>query len=256
MADFKGLISKFGFSTLLLVLGLFLLYVAATTGQNNMVLIGIVTIVVCAILISLSNAGLIRIKLVFPVIALVVLGALFFAWMDYDSVQNKLEFVKQQKYRELKVVARLMDIRDAQVTYKKVHGEYAGSFDDLINHVKYDSISVVKAMGTVPDTLTELKAVELGIVSRDTFKISVKDTLFGNNFAVDSLRYVPFSGGQEYRLQAGEIEKNKLTVKVFEAFASYDKILKGMNLSEEYVNVEEGLSVGSMTEPHIRGNWE
>ena len=256
MADFKGLISKFGFSTLLFVLGLLLLYVAASSGQNNLVLIGIGTIVLSSVLISLSNAGIITVKLVVPMVALVVLGAIFFVWLDYDSVQNKLEFVKEQKRRQLKVVDRLMDIRSAQVTYKRIHGEYAGTFDDLINHVKFDSISVVKAMGTVPDTLTELKAVELGIVSRDTMKISVKDTLFASNFPVDSLRYVPFSGGQEYKLQSGEIEKNKLNVKVFEAFASFDKILHGMNLSEEYVNIEDGLRVGSMTEPHIRGNWE
>ena len=250
------MISKFGFSTLLTVLGLLLLFVATTSGQNNLVLIGIATVVLCAVLISLSNAGIITTKFVVPMVALVILGAIAFTWLDYDSVQNKLEFVKEQKYRESKVVARLIDIRSAQVTYKRVHGEYAGTFDDLISHVNYDSISVVKAMGYVPDTLTELKAIELGIVSRDTLKISVKDTLFGKDFAIDSLRYVPYSGGQEYRLQSGEIEKNKLKVKVFEAFASYDKILNGMNLSEEYVNVEEGLHVGSMTEPHVRGNWE
>lgn len=256
MADIKGLISKFGFSSLLFILGMLLFIVAVSGGQNGYVLIGIVTIVISSVLISLSNVGIISIKLLMPIIALVVLGAAFLAWLDYDSVQNKLEFVKKQDYREAKVVARLMNIRSAQVTYKQVHREYAGTFDALINHVKFDSISVVKAMGFVPDSLTELKAVELGIVTRDTLKISVRDTLFGKNFYVDSLRFVPLSNGQEFKLESGEIERNKLKVKVFEAFASFDKILYGMDLSEEYIDVEDGLRVGSMTDPHTRGNWE
>jgi len=256
MEDIKGLISKFGFSTLLFTLGVLLFIVAVLGGQNGLVLVGIATIVICAVLISLSNSGIIRLKLVVPMVMLVIAGSLFFIWLDYDSVQNKLEFVKEQKYRESKVVSRLINIRSAQVTYKKVHGEYADSFDALIDHVKFDSLSVVKAIGFVPDTLTEMQAVELGIVSRDTLKISVKDTLFARNFPIDSLRYVPFSDGQEYKLQAGEIERNKLRVKVFEAFASYENILNGMNLSEEYIILDDGLRVGSMTDPHIRGNWE
>ena len=256
MTDFKGLISKFGFAGFLLLIGILLFVVAMNGGQNGLVLGGIVAVIVSAVLISLFNAGILKLNTLLIFIAVVFAGAAYFAWLDYDSVQNKLEFVKVQKYRESRVVERLMDIRTAQTSYKKLYGAYAGNFDALIAHVKNDSMPVVKAIGFVPDTLTELKAVELGIVTRDTLLISIRDTLFPRNYAIDSLRYVPFSEGQEFKLEAGEIEKNKLMVKVFEAFASNDKILKGLNLSEEYIDLNDGLRVGSMTEPHTRGNWE
>ncbi|MEQ8324136.1 MAG: hypothetical protein RIC15_08755 [Vicingaceae bacterium] len=256
MADFKGILSRFGFSSFLLVTGIILFFTALSGGQNGLVLAGIAAIVIGAILIILFNSGILKLNLLIVFLALVFAGVAFFAWLDYSSVQRKIDFVKVQDYRESKVVERLMDIRTAQVSYKKLYGQYAGNFDALINHVKNDSMPVVKAIGFVPDTLTEMKAVELGIVTRDTLLISVRDTLFKMDFPIDSLRYVPFSDGGEFKLESGEIEKNQLKVKVFEAFASNEKILHGLNLSEEYIDLEDGLRVGSMTEPHTRGNWE
>ncbi|MEQ9063088.1 MAG: hypothetical protein RIE58_02865 [Vicingaceae bacterium] len=256
MADFKGILSRFGFSSFLLVTGIILFFTALSGGQNGLVLAGIAAIVIGAILIILFNSGILKLNLLIVFLALVFAGVAFLAWLDYSSVQRKIDFVKVQDYRESKVVERLMDIRTAQVSYKKLYGQYAGNFDALINHVKNDSMPVVKAIGFVPDTLTEMKAVELGIVTRDTLLISVRDTLFKMDFSIDSLRYVPFSDGGEFKLESGEIEKNQLKVKVFEAFASNEKILHGLNLSEEYIDLEDGLRVGSMTEPHTRGNWE
>lgn len=256
MDNIKGILSKYGFAALIILLGIILMYIALTGGQNNLVLMGIVTVILTSALIALNNSGIIPLKFTAILVVLLVFGTLVFAWLDYDSVQNKLKFIENQKKREAKVVKRLMDIRSAEVSYKKLYGEYASNFDALINHVKNDSMPVVKAIGTVPDTLTEAKAVEMGIVTRDTLMISVRDTLFPKGFAIDSLRYVPNSGGQEFELKAGQVEKNKLQVKVFEAFATNEKILFGLDLSEDYIDLTEGLRVGSMTEPHTRGNWE
>lgn len=256
MKNYREFLSKYGFASLIIILGIILFTMATTGGQNIWVISGIVTVVLTAALIALSNSGVIPYKFTIVFVALTFIGSMTYVFLDYTSVQNKLDFIAEKKSRENRVVERLMDIRSAQVSYKKLYGAYAGNFNDLIKHVKNDSMPVVKAIGTVPDTLTEIKAVELGIVTRDTLKISVRDTLFPKNFPIDSLRYVPLSNGQEFRLQAGEVEKNKLTVKVFEAFADYNKILYGMDLSEDYIDLSKGLSVGSMTEPHIRGNWE
>lgn len=256
MGSIKSIISQYGFGTLLLVIGIGLIAIAGSTGQNSLVMIGSFALIICATLVLLNNAKLIPVRITMIFTLIVFAGAVAFAWMDYQSVQEKLEFIAEQKRREARIVQRLKDIRKAEVSYKEVHGSYTGSFDELIRHVKEDSMSVVKAIGFVPDTLTEIQAVEMGIVTRDTLLISVRDTLFPKNYPVDSLRYVPFSNGKEFRLEAGEVERNQLKVKVFEAFASNDKILQGMNLTEHYIDVTEGLSVGSMIDPHTRGNWE
>ena len=256
MHNIKDLISRYGFATLLFIIGLALFIVASLGGQNSSVLIGVSVISVSAVLIALSNAGIISIKLVLPVVAVVVLGAISFAWMDYDSVQDKLDFMAAQRSREVKVVEKLKDIRTAQISYKGVYGKYASNFAALSEHFYNDSMTVIKADGFVPDSLTEAKAVELGIVIRDTLKISIRDTLFTPNYPIDSLQYIPFSNGQVFKLEAGIVEKNKMKVQVFEAFAGNGKILTGLDLGEQYIDETEGLSVGSMTDPHTRGNWE
>ena len=256
MKNYRELLSKYGFASLIIILGIILFIMAVAGGQNIWVKSGIITVVLTAGVILMSNSGIVPYKFTIVLVAITFAGSMTYIFLDYTSVQNKLDFITEKKSRENRVVKRLIDIRSAQVSYKKLYGAYSGNFNDLINHIKNDSMPVVKAIGTVPDTLTELKAVELGIVTRDTLKLSVRDTLFPKNFPIDSLRYVPLSNGQEFRLLAGEVEKNKLKVKVFEAFADYNKILYGMDLTEDYIDLSKGISVGSMTEPHIRGNWE
>ena len=254
--NIKDLLSKFGFASILFLLGLVLLIVAASQGQNIKVLLGVGVITLSAALIALSNAGIMKIKIVIPVVVVIMAASVSFAWMDYASIQGNLEFMAEQDRREVKVVEKLKDIRAAQISYKGNYGRYASSFEALISHFNNDSMTVIRANGFVPDTLTEMRAVELGIVTRDTIKIGIRDTLFDIGYNIDSLQYVPFSDGQKFELKAGEIEKNKLKVQVFEAFAGNGKILHGLNLNEFYIEEADGLSVGSMTEPHTRGNWE
>jgi hypothetical protein len=182
--------------------------------------------------------------------------ALLLVWLIYDSINSKIEFQKIAESRKAVVVERLKDIRTAQLSYKSEKGEYAKSFGQLINYIKSDSITYIKATGNVPDSLTEAKAVEMGIVIRDTFKVAVIDTLFARDYPIDSLPIVPFSNNETFKLSAGEIEKNKVKVKVFEAFADYGKIFNGLDLSNENVKLEEGLRVGSMTDATTTGNWE
>ena len=154
--NIRDLLSKFGFASLLFILGLGLLIVAFSQGQNGSVLLGIGVITLSAVLIALSNAGIIGIKMVIPFVVLMILGSLAFAWLDYSSIQGNLKFNAERSRREAVVVKRLMDIRSAQVSFKNNYGKYASTFDMLIHHFNNDSMTVIKADGFVPDTLTEI----------------------------------------------------------------------------------------------------
>lgn len=184
------------------------------------------------------------------------LVAITLAWLIYSSINNKIEFQKITENRKSVVVERLKDIRTVQACYKSVNGVYAKDFNTLISFVKEDSLPFIKAIGTVPDTLTEQQAVEMGIVIRDTFKIPIRDTLFHAGYPIDSIQFIPYSKNETFDLDAGMIEKNKLRVQVFEAFADYNKILTGLKTDNEGIDLSDGLRVGSMTEPTTTGNWE
>lgn len=181
------------------------------------------------------------------------------AYMNYNTVQSKIELTQAVKERDMVVRERLEQVRDAQVEYKKVRGEYAASFDQLIDFLKNDSLIQVKAIGEVPDSLLgrEAEALAMGIITRDTTKIPVRTLLFTENFdqVVDSMMYVPYSGGKQFVVRAGEIEKGMVKVKVFEVVSYFSDIYRGLKTDNEGYDLTDSLMIGSMNEPTTNGNW-
>lgn len=197
-------------------------------------------------------------KLVIQLVLIVAAG--FMGYMIYDSIDSKIELEKEIKYRKGVVIERLENIKEAQINHKKVKGEYAKSFAQLKHFLQNDSLVIVKAIGEVPDSLIgqESKALEMGIITRDTTKIPVRQEVFKENFdeILADLSVIPFSEGSEFSIDAGEIEKGKVKVKVFEVSAPYTEIFKGMDIKNEGVDLSEALTVGSMFEPTTNGNWD
>ena len=74
-----------------------------------------------------------------PVLNLVLWALIIFlGYITFMSVYKEIEFNKLKVERYKVVIDRLVDIRDSQIAYKEVKGEYAGSFDKLIDFVEND----------------------------------------------------------------------------------------------------------------------
>lgn len=183
-----------------------------------------------------------------------------------ESIAEPIRFEKEQTKRYNAVIQNLKDIRTAQNAYKDVYGEFTGSFDTLTNFVKYDSLPLIYKKGEIPEDLlgqiTEKEAIEKGMIIRDTFRVSVLDSIFPKKYPIDSLRYIPYTGGREFDLEAGEVVTgSKLKVKVFEAKAPSKYILRGLD-KQMIINLNDGmeypgLKVGSLIEANNgAGNWE
>jgi len=185
------------------------------------------------------------------------------AYLVYNSIAGKIDFENETKNRRDMVIERLKDIRIAQLAYKTVNDRYDNNFKELLHFVKNDSFPLIMAIGMVPDTLSEDEAVQMGIVTRDTSYQSIKDSIFSprylkehlGTFYIDSLPYIPFSKGEVFEFEAGKISKGMQKINVFRIFAAFGKIYIGMNTTNEAIDLEEGLSVGSMTESSTSGNW-
>lgn len=188
-------------------------------------------------------------------IAIIVL-----AYLVYNSIDSRIEFEKISEKRRGVVIERLKDIRAAQIAYKTTKGEYAKDFDRLLNFIKNEKMPIIRQIGDIEDSAQ----VAQGLVTRDTILINVRDTVFSPSYLqnrvtplnIDSLPYVPFSGGEKFFMDAGEITKNNVKVPVFEAFASNKQIYKGLDAQNYDIKMNDGLRVGSMTEPSTSGNWE
>ena len=175
--------------------------------------------------------------------------------LEHES-EKRLSLTKQ----------RLKDIRTAQVAFKEKNGVYTPSFDELIKFLTTDSMRLVKVSGDIPDSLTEVQAIKLGLFSRDTSYIFVKDTLFKDlHYVLDSIRYVPVGTKVKFVMDTATIiSSSTVPVKVFQAYALYEDILFGMDrqyiinfkAKEKEIRKDSTLRVGSITEINNNaGNW-
>ncbi len=197
--------------------------------------------------------------------AIIVLG-----YLVVESIMEPIRFNKEKKKREDATIQNLKDIRTAEVAYKTKYAKYTGSFDTLINFVKFDSFPVVMAIGRISDSLydkgvTEKEAIKMGIIIRDTSYVSVLDSIFSKTYPIDSLRFIPY-GSEEFFLAATKIETaSKVKVNVFEAHVLNSVLLHGLNkqliinysAEKEKITGFKGLKVGSLEEAtNNAGNWE
>lgn len=208
--------------------------------------------------------------------------AIVLAVMIYRSIMQPVRFDKEKNVRTAALVQQMKDIRAVQQAYKGAYGSYINTPDSLILFLESGMIPYVKMIGTVPDTLTEEQAIEMGIVSRETFTENAYDYLFlqDNNQNKDkgnAARYqnkaeflsnlfkVPYNtSGKTISMEAGYINKSGYKVPVFEAKVPFEDLLEGMDdnlLRNEIINAETyhkypGVKVGSMEEAITEGNWE
>jgi hypothetical protein len=255
MKDTLQTIGKIVIPALLSLLGLYLIFQAVAGGQNTYFLIAsiattLVGIVVLLMVLDKLPSGIQKISV------FVFLGfAAVISFFTYKSIQDPIDFQKAKAVRYADVIERLKEIRLAELSYKSVNGKYTANFDSLVSFIRNDKFLVIKASGNVPDGFTEKEAIEKGYAKRDTFYVSVKDSIFSQNpKRIDSLAFIPHSGGDKFKVEAGSVIKGSVTVQVIEVLAPNTSIFKG--LTDEFYDKEGGLKFGSMSEPSTNGNWE
>ena len=227
-------------------------------------------------------------KTVINIVLAVCAAAL--VYVCYGSIMGPINFDNTRDAREKEVIARLIDIRKAQVEYRNTHqGVYTASFDTLIDFVKTAKLPFVKKEGALTDEqlekgMTEKKAMALinkakktgnwkevekeGLMNfkRDTMWVSVLDTIFPKGFNADSLRYVPFSNGVEFEMMSrSDTTKLGAPLNLFQAQTPYESYIGDLD-KQQLANLKDlrsklgkysGLRVGDIEAPNNNaGNWE
>ena len=212
------------------------------------------------------------------------------AYISYRSIMGPIEFSEERAMREKEIVARLIDIRTAQIEFRNRHdGAYAQTFDTLIGFLKTAKMPIVMKVGELDDAqlergLTEDKALEMikkaektgrwGEVDkeglrnfrRDTSWIALLDTIYPKTFVADSIAFVPFGNGEKFELLTScDTTKSGSAQHLFEARTPYETYLKNINDQELRNLIYQmkkmdrycGLKVGDVENPNNNaGNWE
>lgn len=210
------------------------------------------------------------------IIQIILAGIIIFlGYQCYQSIMIPQKFTEIKKQRYDRIIQRLKDIRTAQDAYKGIYGVYTGSFDTLINFIKYDSVKVVRSIGSLSDDdlekgITEAQAIKEGKIIRDTVKAGALENVFGKDYPIDEIRYVPFTKKKyEFWMNATTlITDSGVEVPVFEAHVSNMKIFEDLRDQYNEQLLEEngerkrlkkypGLKVGDLQEANNNvGNWE
>jgi hypothetical protein len=231
-------------------------------------------VIIAIVVIILMTIGIVWLidkfvpKKLKPVINVLLWGLIIYlAYITFMSVYREIQFNQLKVKRYQAVIDRLIDIRDTQLAYKEVNGNYADSFDKLIRFVDTAQVPITQRRDTL--VLDEERTRAFGGV--ETFKTitlidtlsyySVKDSLFKGNERYKTMMDVGVGEpGAKFVLKAGKVDD----IPVFEASVDKAVVLFGQ---EAYLIEKEKqafsiagvkgptVKIGSMEEVSTSGNW-
>lgn len=190
------------------------------------------------------------------------------AYLIYLSVMAPITFNKNREERFSVVIEKLKDIRDAQVAYRTVNGQFANDFESLISFIDSGVYTITQQKDSSFMRYNRIYRIDMQVdtVVVDTLgTVAVKDSLFKGDSSYKTLFSVPYAqNGERFEMKAGVVNKQGFDAPVFEASVSKDIILydqpKDLLARENAHNsIEEvngsTIKVGSLTEVSTSGNW-
>lgn len=190
------------------------------------------------------------------------------AYQIYLSVMAPITFNKNREERFSAVIEKLKDIRDAQVAYRTVNGEFAKDFESLISFIDTGVYTITQQKDSSFMRYNRVYRIDMQVdtVVVDTLgTVAVKDSLFKGDSSYKTLFSVPFAqNGERFEMKADVVNKQGFDAPVFEASVKKDVVLydqpKDLLARENaYNSIEEvngnAIKVGSLTDVSTSGNW-
>jgi len=197
---------------------------------------------------------------------------IFLGYLTFESVYGEIKFNNLKEKRYKKVIAKLQDIREAQMAHRSVTGVFASEFDNLVKFVDTAEFTLTQRRDTtiIDEELTRrfggVETTKDSVIIDTLDTVPVRDSLFGADNRYKKMMNLPEgigpAAGKKFELKAGKIEDGKIPV--FEASVKKSVILEDQNENliakeEEVMSVDgvrgPSLKVGSMDEVDTTGNW-
>ncbi|MFK8056733.1 MAG: hypothetical protein AB8F78_11490 [Saprospiraceae bacterium] len=177
-------------------------------------------------------------------------------WVLVTSISEPIAFGDELGKRQDAVISRLKDIRTAQQLYRDVTGEgFAPTFDTLDQVIRNGQIPIVSVFGDPDDPNFD------GVIRYDTTFRSALDSAMALGLPLDSLRFVPFTDGQQFKVQADTTTYQSTLVNVVEVSTNY-KYFMGPYTHPRFQRYDntydpnKTIKFGNMSTPSVAGNWE
>ena len=192
-------------------------------------------------------------RVIFNVILILIIG--FLGYTLYSSISEPINFMDERDRRESAVVVKLVEIRKAQEAYRGVTGHFAPNFDTLVQVLRTGQFMMIRVEGD-PDDPNNLDKVIY-----DTSYVPAIDSINSLGINLDSLKYVPFTNGEVFSIDADTLRYQQTLVDVVEVGIERTKFMGkwGESRFKKYDdNYDPSIPIkfGDMNKPSLAGNWE
>lgn len=208
-----------------------------------------------------------------------IAGSFFYLFLNFKTVEDRIIYLAEVEESQELAKQGLKDIQKLQEAYDRKYRKFAGSFTELIQFAKNDSIKVlVKAEGDLPsrkmtveegrslgyrypkEVWTEADALKLGLIVRDYAKIQVSQDLFSEKEQEKQNRIYPFDID---KLTVQRTIKNDTAKKTFVMETKLVDSTLHVEISSippygpqfDY-DVTEVFKLGGLEEKSMKSNWK
>lgn len=173
------------------------------------------------------------------------------------SIRYSISEKERISRMENEIQNQLMMIRDAELAYLSVHGQYTSDWNKLISFVDSGSFYLTQRTEKVFELSYGADSISVTIDTLGT--VAVRDSLFTKakrpKFSLETLAYVPgVDPPTRFLLWADRITKGGVQVNVIEV-VNPKPINPNRDEESEY-NTRKPLRFGSRTSVTTSGNWE
>ncbi len=191
---------------------------------------------------------------IYSIITLVV--ALGLGYYLFNSIKTKIDDDKRIKLVEANIIEKLKLIREAQIAYQKVNGQYTGDWNNLMKFIKEGNLYLTQRTEII---IPRPYGGDSIVVKIDTLgSVKVLDSLFAPskypNLNIDNLPIIPGSDGKRFEMFADKIMKSGIRIDVVEV-----KDIAPINPRRSEKNdilIMKPLRFGSRVDVTTAGNWE
>ncbi|MEJ2005912.1 MAG: hypothetical protein P8X57_13355, partial [Cyclobacteriaceae bacterium] len=134
------------------------------------------------------------------------------AWYLGSSIKQSIDDRKMIATRESAVIEKLKLIREAEILYQEVNGDYTDDWNELINFIKNGEVPIIEKKETI---ITLDYGADSVVVEYDTLEVvPARDRIFRESHSVLAANDGVFRG---FQLEVGEMaEQGNVAYRLFQ----------------------------------------
>ena len=184
-----------------------------------------------------------------------VVSILLFAFLG-NSIYTSITETERIALAEEKIKDKLKMIREAQIAYQAVNGQYTSDWNKLTNFVDSGKFYITSKIEHIFTLAYGADSVYVEIDTLGT--MLVRDSLFSTtkypNFDLNQLAFVPDMGDAKFAMWADKIDKSGVQVDVVEVWNTAP--VNPNRKEDNEARTKKPLRFGSRTSITTSGNWE